>query len=123
VAEAAATGRAVVLDARAPGYYSGELGSPKDPRNGHIPGARSAPWEANLTGNGRFGTSADLAARYAGLGVGPDSPVIAYCGSGVTACHDLLVLESLGVHDTALYPGSWSAWSADVTREVEPQSG
>lgn len=113
-----AAGTAVVLDARAPDRYSGATVLPSDVRSGHVPGARSAPWAANLTDEGRFAPAARLAAHYAALGVTPGTDVVVYCGSGVTACHDLLALELAGVPTAALYPGSWSAWSADPSRAV-----
>ena len=114
-----------LLDARAAARY--ERGDPAlDPRPGHIPGARSAPWTGNVDPNtGRFLTADELAARYAELGVGRETPVAAYCGSGVTACHDLLALTIAGVTDTALYTGSWSQWGADESRPTEegPDTG
>ncbi|WP_101831761.1 sulfurtransferase [Frankia canadensis] len=118
VEQALAAGTSVVLDARAAGRYSGTEVLPSDVRSGHIPGARNAPWAANLTAAGTFAPRGELYDRYHALGVEEDTEVIVYCGSGVTACHDLLTLELLGVADTALYPGSWSAWSADQTRSV-----
>ncbi|CAO5184318.1 putative 3-mercaptopyruvate sulfurtransferase [Frankia sp. AiPs1] len=116
--EQAAAGPAVVLDARAPGRFSGAEILPSDIRSGHVPGARNAAWAANLTAAGGFAPAAQLRERYQELGVDQESEVVVYCGSGVTACHDLLTLELLGVTNTALYPGSWSAWSADSSREV-----
>ncbi|MEU0743693.1 sulfurtransferase [Streptomyces sp. NPDC006134] len=114
----AAAGTAVVLDARAPGRYSGADVLPTDVRSGHIPGARSAPWSANLSADGTFAPPEQLAAHYAALGARPGTEVIVYCGSGVTACHDLLALELAGMDTAALYPGSWSAWSAEPARPV-----
>lgn len=105
----------VVLDARDAGRYAGEVAS-IDPRDGHIPGARSAPFSENLV-EGRLRPLDALRRRYDALDAGGAKQVIAYCGSGVTACHDLLVLEALGVHGR-LYPGSWSAWSADPSRPI-----
>ena len=107
---------AVLLDARAaPRYAHGDPAI--DPRPGHIPGARSAPWSGNLDpATGRFLPADQLAARFAAVGVDPGTPVAAYCGSGVTACHDLLALTLAGVADTALYTGSWSQWGADESR-------
>jgi thiosulfate/3-mercaptopyruvate sulfurtransferase len=116
----------VIIDARAAGRYQGEP-NPADPRPGHVPGALSAPWVDNLDpGTGRFRPPDELRARFAALG-GPDT-VIAYCGSGVTACHDLLALELAGRPSdanprTRLFPGSWSAWAADPSREVETGPG
>lgn len=121
VAVAAATGKAVVLDARAPQRYSGESVLPTDRASGHIPGAVNAPWAENLDESGRF--APDLRARYAARGVTGGLDVIVYCGSGVTACHDLLALELFGVTSAALYPGSWSAWSADPSRPIATGEG
>ncbi len=104
--------RALVLDARAGARYRGES-EPIDPRAGHIPGARSAPYAENLTVGPLpvFRPPAELRARYALLGAGDAVPVV-YCGSGVTACHDLIALELAGLRGR-LYAGSWSEWSAD----------
>ncbi len=100
-----------VLDARASERYRGDV-EPIDPRAGHIPGAVSAPWEANLDSERRFLEPAALRARFAALGVagGPDS--VAYCGSGVSACANLLALELAGLGGGRLYAGSWSDWSS-----------
>lgn len=106
----------LLLDARATPRYEGRE-EPVDPRAGHVPGARSAPFTGNLDG-GHMRPVDDLRAHYAALGLGPATPVVAYCGSGVTACHDLLALALLGRDDARLYPGSWSDWSADPTRPV-----
>lgn len=118
VAASLAAGTAVVLDARAADRYSGATVLPSDVRSGHVPGALSAPWAANLTDDGRFAPAPRLAERYAELGAVPDADVVVYCGSGVTACHDLLALELAGLPTASLYPGSWSAWSADPSRTV-----
>jgi thiosulfate/3-mercaptopyruvate sulfurtransferase len=117
-ADEVATTDAVVLDARTAERFA--HGDPAiDPRPGHIPGARSAPWAGNLdAGTGRFLEAETLHTRFAELGV-VDRPVIAYCGSGVTSCHDLLALELAGAEDTALYAGSWSQWGADPSRPAE----
>lgn len=107
---------AALLDARTAERFA--HGDPAiDPRPGHIPGARSAPWAGNLDpATGRFLAPAALRERYADVA---DGRVIAYCGSGVTACHDLLALEVAGYSNTALYPGSWSQWGADPARPAE----
>ena len=102
-----------LVDARAPERYRGEV-EPVDPVAGHIPGAVNVPTEANLAADGRLRTADELREVYAGL----SGDVAVYCGSGVTACHDLLALERIGVH-ASLYPGSWSEWVADPQRPVE----
>jgi thiosulfate/3-mercaptopyruvate sulfurtransferase len=105
----------VLLDARAAARYDGRS-QQVDPRPGHIPGARSAPWADNLGADGRFLGPAALRSRFAAAGIDDDTSVVASCGSGVTACHDLLALELAGFSRTALYPGSWSAWSSGENR-------
>jgi thiosulfate/3-mercaptopyruvate sulfurtransferase len=118
VAVAAASDRAVVLDARSAERYRGEHES-IDPRPGHIPGARSAPWAANFDATKKtLLPDMDLRARYRSLGVDRDTEVVCYCGSGVSACADLLTLERLGVTRTRLFVPSWSGWSADPGRPV-----
>lgn len=117
---------AIVLDARAPERYRGEV-EPLDPVAGHIPGAVSAPWTASLDGaSGRFLEAGILRERFAAVGVGDDHPAIAHCGSGVTACHGLLAMRLAGL-DGRLYQGSWSDWVHDGTRPVatgeEPGDG
>jgi thiosulfate/3-mercaptopyruvate sulfurtransferase len=113
-ADGAAGFEGALLDARAGERYRGEV-EPIDPRAGHIPGAISAPTAGNLDGEGRFLPRDALRRRFASLGVDLDRPVAAYCGSGITASHELLALAVAGV-DGALYPGSWSAWSSDPAR-------
>jgi thiosulfate/3-mercaptopyruvate sulfurtransferase len=113
-ADGAASFDGVLLDARAGERYRGEV-EPVDPRAGHVPGAVSAPTAANLDADGRFLDPAALRARFADLGVEPGTAVAAYCGSGVTASHEVLALAVAGV-DAALYPGSWSQWSGDPAR-------
>jgi thiosulfate/3-mercaptopyruvate sulfurtransferase len=104
----------VLLDARAGERYRGEV-EPIDPRAGHVPGAVSAPTTENLCPDGTFLPAAALAERFARLGVRPGTTVAAYCGSGVTAAHEVAALAVAGV-DAALWPGSWSQWSADPGR-------
>ncbi|MEV4616304.1 sulfurtransferase [Kitasatospora sp. NPDC049258] len=111
-AELARTG--LLLDARAGERYRGEV-EPVDPRAGHIPGAVSAPTTDNLTADGHFRPAAELAARFDALGVAGRA-VGVYCGSGVTAAHELLALEVAGHPGAALYPGSWSEWSGQPQR-------
>ncbi|MFJ6216334.1 sulfurtransferase [Streptomyces sp. NPDC092296] len=103
----------LLLDARAGERYRGET-EPVDPRAGHIPGAVSAPTTGNLAADGRFLPADELAARFRELGV-EQAPTGVYCGSGVTAAHQVLALEAAGF-SAALYPGSWSEWSADPDR-------
>jgi thiosulfate/3-mercaptopyruvate sulfurtransferase len=99
-----------LLDARGPDRFRGEV-APGDPRTGHIPGARPAYWrELNLDDRGRFLPAEVLRSRYRNLGVEDSDRVVAYCGSGVQACHILLGLELAGFAGQ-LYPGSWSDWS------------
>ncbi|MEO6578365.1 MAG: sulfurtransferase [Candidatus Limnocylindria bacterium] len=105
---------AVVLDARAPERYRGET-EPIDPRAGHIPGAMSAPWSANLGADGRFLPPGNLRQRYRSMGAG-EGPTVAYCGSGLNATHDLLAMEVAGIRGGRLYEGSWSDWSSDASR-------
>ena len=103
-------GSGIVLDARSPERFRGET-EPVDPRPGHVPGARNAPFAANLD-EGRFRSPDDLRDHYASLGVTDAADVVAYCGSGVSACHDLLAMEHAGLGRGRLYAGSWSQWSA-----------
>ncbi len=102
----------VLVDARAPQRFRGEV-EPVDPRPGHIPGAVNLPFTGNLDEEGHFLPAEALARRYANAGVSGADDVIAYCGSGVTACHDLLAMERAGIAGR-LFPGSWSQWSARV---------
>jgi thiosulfate/3-mercaptopyruvate sulfurtransferase len=106
---------AVVLDARARERYEGRS-EPVDARPGHVPGARSAPFVENLVApGGAFLSPERLTARYRALGALETTGVIAYCGSGVTACHDLLALAIVGREDAQLYEGSWSDWARDAS--------
>ena len=109
--------RGHLLDARARERYRGER-EPIDPVAGHIPGAVSAPTTANIGADGRFLPAAGLRARFATLGAaGRDGMVGVYCGSGVTAAHEVLALELAG-YRASLYVGSWSNWVADPARPV-----
>jgi thiosulfate/3-mercaptopyruvate sulfurtransferase len=111
-----------VLDSRAGERYRGET-EPIDPKKGHIPGARSAPFMENLREDGRFKSQEELASRFAELGVHEGDGVVVYCGSGVNACHNLLALELAAITDGRLYAGSWSDWShrdAPVATGADP---
>jgi len=111
---AAAGGTALVLDARTADRYRGDT-EPVDARPGHIPGARSLSCRDNVAADGTLLPVATLRERLAALGA-DRKPVISYCGSGVTACHTLLVLEQVGLPAGRLYPGSWSQYAADPQR-------
>jgi len=112
----------VLLDARAGERYRGEV-EPVDPRAGHVPGAVSAPTTENLGPDGTFLDAAALRERFRRLGLrdepSGDPAVGVYCGSGVTAAHEVAALATLGI-DAALYAGSWSQWSNDPDRPAAP---
>ena len=105
-----------LLDARAPERYRGDVET-LDPVAGHIPGARNRLFRLNLGADGRFKPAAELRAEFEALALPPD--VVHQCGSGVTACHNLLAMELAGLGTGTLYPGSWSEWCADPARPVE----
>ena len=110
---------APLLDARAGERYRGEV-EPLDPVAGHIPVAISAPFNENLDANGRFLAPDRLRQRFEGLlGDAPAEQSISYCGSGVTACHNLLAMAHAGLTGGRLYAGSWSHWITDEERSVE----
>jgi thiosulfate/3-mercaptopyruvate sulfurtransferase len=110
------SGERTVVDARAADRFRGE-NETIDPVGGHIPGARNRFFKDNLQADGRFKDAAQLKADFAPL-VADASRAIMQCGSGVTACHNLLALEVAGMPGAALYPGSWSEWCADPARPV-----
>jgi thiosulfate/3-mercaptopyruvate sulfurtransferase len=114
--------RTVLLDARAPERYRGER-EPVEPVAGHIPGARSAPYAGNLDAEGRFLPASSLRRRFQALGVSSGDDTVVYCGSGVSACHDLIALELAGYGTGRLYPGSWSDWSRRPGAPVETGEG
>ncbi len=105
-----------VIDARAPDRYRGE-NETLDPVGGHIPGAKNRFFKDNLPPHGRFKFAQDLHNDFASLIETPLTAVM-QCGSGVTACHNLLALEVAGLSGAALYPGSWSEWCSDQSRPV-----
>ncbi len=98
----------MLLDARAPERFRGES-EPIDAVAGHIPGARNRPTALNLAPGGQFLDAAALREAFASVGVDGEAEVGAYCGSGITAAHEVLALELAG-YPAALYPGSWSEW-------------
>jgi thiosulfate/3-mercaptopyruvate sulfurtransferase len=108
----------VVVDARAPERFRGES-EPFDPVAGRIPGAVNRPASQNLAADATFKPAAELRADFERLLAGaPAERVVHSCGSGVTACHNLLAMEVAGLGTTKLYPGSWSEWCADPSRPV-----
>jgi thiosulfate/3-mercaptopyruvate sulfurtransferase len=112
------TGTLTLVDARGAERYRGEV-EPLDPVAGHIPGARSRPFTANVDADGLFKPADVLRADFTALLAGrPLETVVHQCGSGVTACHNLLAMEIAGLPGTRLYPGSWSEWCADPARAV-----
>lgn len=107
-----------VIDARAPERYRGEV-EPIDKVAGHIPGAINHPFKANLDARGAFRLTEELHEQFVRLlGDAPVDHAICYCGSGVTACHNLLAMEHAGLLGARLYPGSWSEWSSDPARPI-----
>ncbi|MGO9036508.1 MAG: sulfurtransferase [Steroidobacteraceae bacterium] len=110
--------RRLLVDARAPERFAGSV-EPLDPVAGHVPGAVNQPFAVNLGPDGRFLPPAELKRRWLErlAGAAPVD-VIAMCGSGVTACHNLLALELAGLHGAKLYAGSWSEWIRDPKRPV-----
>lgn len=111
-------GAMVLIDARAPERYRGEV-EPLDPTAGHIPGALNRPYPNNLGPDGTFKPAAVLRGEFEALLQGSAGPVVVHqCGSGVSACHNVLAMEVAGLPGTRLYPGSWSEWCADPARPI-----
>jgi thiosulfate/3-mercaptopyruvate sulfurtransferase len=111
-------GCVVLLDARAPERYRGEV-EPLDAAAGHIPGALNRFFQQNLQADGRFKPADALRAEFGAIvGNRPCEQVVHQCGSGVTACHNLLAMEHAGLAGSQLYPGSWSEWSSDPARPI-----
>jgi thiosulfate/3-mercaptopyruvate sulfurtransferase len=108
--------RQYLLDARDLPRYLGEV-EPIDPVAGHIPGALCSPYAANLQGDKRFKSAAELREKFAAVAEG-DKPVVCYCGYGVTACHNILAMAVAELPLPALYAGSWSEWITDPARSV-----
>ncbi len=116
-------GTVTLIDARDGDRYRGEH-EPVDPVAGHIPTAVSLPLSGNLRDDATFADPEALRARYEAAGVEPDREVVVYCGSGVTACHDILAMELAGLPRATLYPGSWSDWgSSGRTVSTGPEPG
>ena len=115
---AAQLGRVRLIDARAPERFRGDV-EPLDAAAGHIPGALNRFFKDNLGADGRFKAADDLRAAFWPL-IGPADAggTVHQCGSGVTACHNLLAMEVAGLQGSVLYPGSWSEWSSDPTRPI-----
>jgi thiosulfate/3-mercaptopyruvate sulfurtransferase len=109
-------GRVRLIDARAGERFRGEV-EPLDPVAGHIPGAVNRFFKDNLQADGRFKPAAQLRAEWAPWAAG-GVEVVQQCGSGVTACHNLLAMAHAGLGETTLYPGSWSQWCSDPSRPV-----
>jgi thiosulfate/3-mercaptopyruvate sulfurtransferase len=108
----------LIVDARAAERYSGQV-EPLDTAAGHIPGAVNAPFSGNLAPTGQFLPAPELRRRWLQiLGGTPPQKLIAMCGSGVTACHNLLALEVAGLPGASLYAGSWSEWIRDPARPI-----
>jgi thiosulfate/3-mercaptopyruvate sulfurtransferase len=108
----------VLLDARAAARYRGES-EPLDRAAGHVPGALNRPYADNLGADGRFKPAAQLRDEFvAVLGDTPPGKVVHMCGSGVTACHNLLAMEHAGLHGSRLYAPSWSGWVSDPSRPI-----
>jgi len=105
-----------IIDARAPDRYRGE-NETLDPVGGHIPGAGNRFFKDNLQADGHFKTAEQLHEEFVAL-IDDPAKVVMQCGSGVTACHNLLALEIAGLSGAALYPGSWSEWCADTARPI-----
>jgi thiosulfate/3-mercaptopyruvate sulfurtransferase len=112
----AALGRVRLVDARAGERFRGEV-EPLDKAAGHIPGAANVFFKHNLAADGRFKSVEQLRQAWTPW-VDGQTPVVHQCGSGVTACHNLLAMAHAGLGDGVLYPGSWSEWSSDPTRPV-----
>lgn len=108
----------VLIDARSPDRFSGE-NEPVDPKAGHIPGAINLPFSQNLSPDGFFESPEQLRQRFENAGCTEGSATVMYCGSGVSACNNLLAFEHAGLGKALLYAGSWSQWSNGADRPVE----
>ncbi|OKL53429.1 hypothetical protein BSZ39_09570 [Bowdeniella nasicola] len=109
----------ILIDARPTPRYRGE--DDVDARAGHIPSAKSVPCRAHVTDSGHLRDASELREAFASAGIDSEesTSVVSYCGSGVTGCHNILVMEQLGLPAPRLYPGSFSAWTADDSLPIE----
>jgi thiosulfate/3-mercaptopyruvate sulfurtransferase len=108
-----------LIDARTPERYRGEQ-EPIDPVAGHIPHALNRPFQSNLDRAGLFLSADSLSKQFKQLiGTTPPEQIVHYCGSGVTACHNVLAMEQAGLTGSKLYPGAWSEWIRDKNRTIE----
>lgn len=121
--DALGTDRYRIIDARSPERFRGEV-EPLDAKAGHIPGARNRPFRMNLNADGLFKSADELRREFETIIDGAEGKqVVHQCGSGVSACHNLLAMAVAGMEPGALYPGSWSEWSSDPTHPVATGGG
>ena len=112
----------LLIDARSPDRYAGKP-DPLDTIYGHIPGARNRYYRHNVTETGTMRSGRELKTDFEKILAGsPASQAVMYCGSGITACHNLLAMEHAGLHGARLFAGSWSEWASDSSRPVERSS-
>jgi thiosulfate/3-mercaptopyruvate sulfurtransferase len=109
----------IIVDARNADRFAGSLQLPTDPQAGHIPGAVNVPCRANLTADARLRPIGEVRRAFASVGIEDAAAVISYCGSGVTACHNLLTLEHAGLGQGRLYAGGWSEYGAGPGHRAE----
>ena len=110
--------RDILLDARSKERYQG-INDPVDPIAGHVPGAISHPLGTNLDKTAKFRRKEDLQHNFNKISNDmKDKEIISMCGSGITACHNILALEIIGIRDVKLYVGSWSEWITDANRPI-----
>ena len=111
-------GSGALVDARGPTRFRGEE-EPIDRVAGHVPGARNRPFPQNMSADGTFKPPQELRREFEALLAGrPPAEVVHMCGSGVTACHNLLAMEHAGLSGSRVYAGSWSGWISDPSRPV-----
>ncbi|MGY8790162.1 MAG: sulfurtransferase, partial [Pseudomonadales bacterium] len=115
------TSQQLILDARELPRYRGEA-EPIDPVTGHIPGALCSPFSGNLDDYGHFHTIENLRKKFS-MAAKSNLPIVCYCGSGVTAAHNILAMNIAGIDNSILYPGSWSEWITDPSRLIATGDG